>query len=284
MGQHCPASRGRARRPIAIANAGITRIIGAAAPFGWSITWEDIPRAVAAAIFDISRTQWVVLLLINVSLLVAATFMEGIAILTVLMPVLRELAIQIEQSGGAARQPRVSARPVGHRRATIPAVPELTIRPLAPADRDPALAVINAAARWYREFLAPDEVHEPEMTPAQWEAEAGRMTWYGAFLQEALVGVMGLEYVSDVALLRHGYVLPEHQHRGIGSCLHEHLETQVRGVRRIVVGTYAGNYKAQAALEKAGYRLSPDPAAALRAYYAIPEERLRSSVTYEKDL
>lgn len=78
---------------VAIANAGIMLIIGAAAPFGWSITWEGIPRAVADAIFGISQTKWVVLVLINVALLVAGMFMEGIAILTVLMPVLRELAV-----------------------------------------------------------------------------------------------------------------------------------------------------------------------------------------------
>jgi len=48
------------------------------------------------------------------------------------------------------------------------------------------------------------------------------------------------------------------------------------------VGTYARNYKARGALEKAGYRLSEDSAAVLRAYYAVPEDRLRASVTYEK--
>jgi RimJ/RimL family protein N-acetyltransferase len=56
----------------------------------------------------------------------------------------------------------------------------------------------------------------------------------------------------------------------------------VRGARRIIVGTYAANYKARGALEKAGYRLSPDSEAVLRAYYSIPEDRLKSSVTYEK--
>ena len=50
-----------------------------------------------------------------------------------------------------------------------------------------------------------------------------------------------------------------------------------------IVGTYAANYKARGALEKAGYRLSPDPEAVLRAYYSIPEDRLTSSVTYEKE-
>jgi len=151
-------------------------------------------------------------------------------------------------------------------------------------DRDAALAVINTAARWYREFLPAGEVHDPEMTPAQWEAEAQRMTWYGAFVEGALVGVIGLEYVKDAALLRHAYILVEYQRRGIGTSLQEHLEAQVRGVHRIIVGTYRGNYKARKMLEGAGYTLSPDPESILRTYYAIPEDRLKSSVTYEKSL
>lgn len=108
------------------------------------------------------------------------------------------------------------------------------------------------------------------------------MTWYGAFAGGDLVGVMGLEYVGDVALLRHAYVLPDRQRRGVGTLLREHLEDQVRGVARILVGTYASNHKARSMLERAGYRLVPDSAAALRRYYAIPEDRLTSSVVYEK--
>ena len=161
-------------------------------------------------------------------------------------------------------------------------VSSVSIRALTPADRDAALAVINAAARWYREFLPPEELHDPEMTPAQWDAEGRRMTWFGAFVRDTLVGVMGLESVRDAALLRHAYVRPGHQRQGIGGRLREHLETQIRGVRRIIVGTYARNHKARSALEKAGYRLSADSQAVLRAYYSIPEDRLMSSVTYEK--
>lgn len=57
-------------------------------------------------------------------------------------------------------------------------------------------------------------------------------------------------------------------------------------IRRLTaaVGTYRDNYKARRSLEKAGYRASPDPEKVLRAYYSIPEDRLRSSVTYEKTL
>ena len=157
----------------------------------------------------------------------------------------------------------------------------LTIRPLTAADRDAALDLINRSAHWYREILSPEEVHEPEMTAAQWEAEARRMTWYGAFAGGGLLGVMGLEDRGDAVLLRHAYVLTEHQRQGVGSRLREHLEHEV-GSRRIIVGTYRTNYKARRALEKAGYRLSPDPEQVLRAYYTIPEDRLRSSITYEK--
>lgn len=164
----------------------------------------------------------------------------------------------------------------------------VTIRPLTVADRDAALNVINSAARWYRDFLPPDELHDPEMTAAQWDEEARRLAWYGGFLDSALLAVMGLERSRDAALLRHAYILPEHQHHGIGLRLVEHLELVARregaGVRRIVVGTYARNYKARGALEKAGYRLSEDSAAVLRAYYAIPEDRLRASVAYDKPI
>jgi RimJ/RimL family protein N-acetyltransferase len=162
-----------------------------------------------------------------------------------------------------------------------------SIRALAVADRDAALPVINQAARWYREFLPPGEYHEPEMSQADYEREASRLTWYGAFVAGTLVGVMGLEYARDVALMRHAYILPEHQRDGVGLMMLAHLEGQVRAVApiaRIVIGTYRENYKARGALEKAGYRLSADSEAVLRQYYAIPEDRLRASVTYEKSV
>ena len=159
---------------------------------------------------------------------------------------------------------------------------DIKIRLLTENDREAALAVINTAARWYREFLPTEEYHDPEMTSEDWAAEAKRLSWYGAFGPDRLLGVMGLEYVKDVTLLRHAYILPDRQRHGIGSLLRAYLERQIRGVRRIVVGTYADNYKARSALEAAGYTLSADPASVLRAYYAIPEDRLQSSVTYEE--
>lgn len=161
---------------------------------------------------------------------------------------------------------------------------QANVRALGAADGPAAVTVINAAAEWYREFLDPSEVHGPEMALEDWEKEAGRMTWYGAFDGVDLVGVMGLERAADAVLFRHAYVLPDHQRQGIAAVLHEHLESQVEGAARIIVGTYAANYKARKALEKAGYHASTDSEAVLRRYYQIPEDRLESSVTYEKHL
>jgi len=160
------------------------------------------------------------------------------------------------------------------------------IRRLTSADREAALEVINEAARWYRDFLPSEEYHEPEMTAEDWDVEARRLTWYGAFEGRTgdLVGVMGLERIRDVALLRHAYILPGHQRQGVGSELLTHLEGELAPGTRVVVGTYRENSKARAALEKAGYRASLDPETVLRTYYSIPEDRLRASVTYEKIL
>lgn len=164
----------------------------------------------------------------------------------------------------------------------------LAVRRLTAADREAALTIINEAARWYREFLPPEHYHEPEMNADEWDGEARRMTWYGAFegaegaARRTLVGVMGLERIDGVALLRHAYILPEHQRTGVGSVLVTHLERELAPGTRVVVGTYRENFKARRALEKAGYRASSDPESVLRQYYSIPEDRLRASVTYEK--
>ncbi len=160
----------------------------------------------------------------------------------------------------------------------------LSFRELTSDDGARAVEVINTAARWYREFLPPEELHDPEMDEAEWAAEHQRMTWWGASIDGALVGVMGSEPIGEVALLRHAYILPGYQRQGVASALREHIEERLAGIERIIVGTYAANYKARGNLEKGGYRLSADSQAVLRAYYDIPEDRLLTSVTYEKTL
>ncbi len=151
-------------------------------------------------------------------------------------------------------------------------------------ERTAALHVINTAAAWYRELLEGEEHQPTEMDKTAWDAESQRMEWWGAYVDGLLVGVMGCEPVDGAVLMRHAYVLPEHQRKGIGSKLLAHLEGTLTTPVRIVIGTYAANYKARGQLEKAGYSLSADSESVLRRYFVIPEDRLRNSVVYEKNL
>ena len=159
----------------------------------------------------------------------------------------------------------------------------MLIRELTDKDRDAAVAVINEAAEWYRDFLPLDHQRAQEMTAEEFDAEAQRMTWYGAFDDGALTGVAGLEPVGDAVLFRHAYVVPSKQHSGVGTLLLEHLEYVAAGTH-VIVGTYAKNVKARSMLEKHGYRLAADSESVLRRYYDIPEDRLQTSVVYEKAL
>lgn len=157
------------------------------------------------------------------------------------------------------------------------------IRELGSGERKSAVEVINTAAGWYREFLPPEELHSPEIDEAGWDAEAERMTWWGAFSDQGLVAVTGSEPIGDVVLLRHIYVLPEHQRSGVAGALIRHIEEISPGsTRMIVAGTYAANYKARGLLEKSGYRPAADSEFVLRTYYDIPDDRLRGSIAYVK--
>ncbi len=163
------------------------------------------------------------------------------------------------------------------------AAPSVSIRPCTPRDLDAALAVINAAAKSYRSFLPPEEYHEPLMSREELEGETERVRFYVA--EDAtgeVVGVMGLEQVKDVALIRHGYIQPDHQRQGVGEALLLHLEGLAGTASRIIIGTYRGNRTAQAHLLKHGYRPVADSDAVLREYYEIPDAQRRGSLAFEK--
>ena len=159
----------------------------------------------------------------------------------------------------------------------------MVIRSCESADLPAALSVINAAARSYRAFLPPEHYHEPLMTPGDFRREAGRMRFFLAVDSDgAVVGVMGLERVSDVALIRHGYVRPDRQRQGVGEALLAHLEGLVPAGTRIYIGTYRENRVARGHLAKHGYREVADSDSILRAYYEIPEAQRWGSIALDK--
>ncbi|EFH12416.1 TRAP transporter large permease [Pseudoroseomonas cervicalis] len=79
----------------AIGSGGLILLVGLANVFGWILTSEQIPQAIAAAMLSVTTNKYVILLMVNVLLLIVGTFMETIAALIILFPPLLAVALQV---------------------------------------------------------------------------------------------------------------------------------------------------------------------------------------------
>lgn len=141
------------------------------------------------------------------------------------------------------------------------------------------LAIINAAAEAYRGVIPADRWHEPYMPASELAAErAAGVVFWGYEAQGELAGVMGIQPVGDVALIRHAYVLPAFQSTGAGGALLHHLRSSTPGT--MLVGTWAAAIRAIRFYERHGFRRVSDQAKdrLLRTYWTIPERQIETSV------
>ncbi|MGB3554506.1 MAG: TRAP transporter large permease [Jannaschia sp.] len=70
-------------------------VVGAASIFAWILTSNRVPEAAATLLLSVSDRPWVILLLINLVLLIVGCFMETVAAITILVPVLLPVAVAI---------------------------------------------------------------------------------------------------------------------------------------------------------------------------------------------
>lgn len=141
------------------------------------------------------------------------------------------------------------------------------------------LAIINAAAEAYRGVIPPDCWHDPYMSSEALRAElAAGVVFSGYEDGGGLRGVMGLQAVADVDLIRHAYVPPEYQRHGIGGALLRHLRRQ--STRRILVGTWAAASWAIDFYQRHSFVLVTPAAKAtlLKTYWTIPDRQIETSV------
>lgn len=155
----------------------------------------------------------------------------------------------------------------------------MNIRPCRDDEVDAMLAIINAAAEAYRGVIPADCWHEPYMPAEELrsEIEAG-IPFVGCEIDRELAGVMGIQPIRDVDLIRHAYVLPAYQGRGVGTALIAHLRE--RTDRQILVGTWTAATWAIGFYERHGFRLVPKAAKAplLRTYWTVSERQIETSV------
>ena len=145
------------------------------------------------------------------------------------------------------------------------------------------LDVINAAAARYRGAIPADCWHEPYMSRAELERElAAGVEFITREDDGRIVGVMGIQPVRDVHLIRHAYVLPEYQGRGIGRQLLTELRLVTKGP--ILIGTWAAAAWAIRFYERNGFRRVPDEdkVRLLKTYWTIPERQVAASVVLEE--
>ena len=147
------------------------------------------------------------------------------------------------------------------------------------ADADAIHAIINDAADAYRGVIPADCWHEPYMTREHLshELDSG-VEFSGWFDSETLVGVMGLQKVRDATLIRHAYVRPSHQSKGIGGTLLDALAARVDGP--LLVGTWADAAWAIRFYERHGFALvsSDEKDRLLDIYWTISPRQRDTSV------
>jgi ribosomal protein S18 acetylase RimI-like enzyme len=154
------------------------------------------------------------------------------------------------------------------------------IRKLFPSDFDGILTVVNDAAQAFKGVIPADRWKEPYM-PAEelrQEVEDG-VEFCGWTEKGVLIGVMGIQQVRDVTLIRHAYVLTSYQRAGIGEKLLNCLLSLAR-TSDVLVGTWETAWWAIRFYEKHGFRLvsEEEKNRLLREYWGIPERQVDTSV------
>ena len=153
------------------------------------------------------------------------------------------------------------------------------IRQCTDRDFEAILAIINDGAEAYRSVIPPDRWKEPYMGADELRHEiASAVSFSGAERDDALVGVMGVQPVADVMLIRHAYVRTACQNQGFGGELLRHLTDRVD--RPVLIGTWAAARWAIRFYEGHGFKMvgQDDKNRLLKTYWSIPERQIETSI------
>jgi GNAT superfamily N-acetyltransferase len=153
------------------------------------------------------------------------------------------------------------------------------VRPCSEAEVPFIEIIINDAARAYQGVIPADCWHEPYMPRAELLTEiAAGVQFWGWDDAGALIGVMGIQKVDDTTLIRHAYVLSDHQSRGIGGALLAALVRRSSG--KLLVGTWAAAEWAIRFYQRHGFRLVPteEKTRLLSTYWKISQRQRETSV------
>jgi ribosomal protein S18 acetylase RimI-like enzyme len=160
------------------------------------------------------------------------------------------------------------------------------IRKLLSTDFTAIYETINEAARVYKSAIPEDRWKEPYMQKSELCEEISLgVQFYGWITDNVLAGVMGIQTLKDVTLIRHSYIRPGYQRVGIGTMLLRHL-IDLANTPVILVGTWSDATWAIRFYEKNGFRclLREESNKLLRRYWTIPERQVETSIVLKLEL
>ena len=160
------------------------------------------------------------------------------------------------------------------------------IREYKKSDSPKILYVINDAAIRYKGIIPDNCWHEPYMSEQKLvnEFNAG-VCMYGYHHNNKLIGVIGIQEVKDVILIRHAYTLTFYQGKGTGSELLKYLLKKNTN-SRLLVGTWRDATWAIQFYEKFGFILHTKEQSTLllKKYWEIPSQQIENSIVLERQL
>ena len=146
------------------------------------------------------------------------------------------------------------------------------------------LNVINDAAIKYKGVISNECWHEPYMSEQELVNEFNDgVHMFGYNQNNKLVGVMGIQKLKDVTLIRHAYILTHYQGTGVGKSLLQYL-LKINQNTCLLVGTWRDATWAIRFYEKFGFVLQTKKQTVqlLKKYWKIPLKQIENSVVLKK--
>jgi GNAT superfamily N-acetyltransferase len=152
------------------------------------------------------------------------------------------------------------------------------------ADTSKILYIINNASLKYKGIIPNDCWHEPYMSEQElFDEFSDGVRMYGYHHNTKLIGVIGIQEVKDIILIRHAYTLTSYQGKGAGSALLKYLLKKNQN-SRLLVGTWKNAKWAIRFYEKFGFILhtKEETTLLLKKYWNIPSKQIENSVVLER--
>ncbi len=140
-------------------------------------------------------------------------------------------------------------------------------------------SVINESAHAYKGVIPDDCWKQPYMSREDLRDEINDgVQFWGYEEDRELLGVMGIQYIQGVTLIRHAYVRTSKRNHGIGGKLLSFLQDQT--TRPLLVGTWADAVWAVRFYEKHGFQVvsAQEKDRLLRIYWSISDRQIETSV------